>query len=237
MRPGLRLTDVNCVEGTPPPALSGYDGAVFAGSPIQMHENAPEVRSAARFMEAVYEAGLPSFGSCAGLQIAVVAAGGSVRPRSETMEAAFARGVWRTPDGADHPLLADRPGAWDAPAMHASMVDLMPDGGTVLARTRATPVQAAEIRRGAGTFWGVQYHPELSLAEIAAALRASADDLVGQGLAGDAGDVGRYADVLDGLDADPDRRDLAFRLGLDEQTTRADDRRREIENFLRMLGG
>ena len=236
----LRIEDVSCVTGDAGPdgpALSGFDGIVFAGSPIQMHDVSDATRSAARFMERVFESGTPSFGSCAGLQIAAVSAGGSVRARTGRMEAGFARGIWPTEAGTGHFLLRGRPGAWDAPAMHASMVDRLPEGGTVLARTVDTPVEAARIRRGAGTFHGVQYHPEISLTEVAQALRDQAETLVEQDLAADAAAVERYAGTLETLDADPGRRDLAWQLGLDREVTDRTHRQREITNFLDHLRG
>ncbi len=236
IEPDCVLSDHCCVDGSDGPGdLTRFDGLIFAGSPIQMHEETAEVRAAARFMSRAFAAGTISFGSCAGLQIATVAAGGSVRPRAGEMAAGFARGIWRTEAGRDHPLLRGRPGAWDAPAMHSAVVDRLPDGGTALARTADTMVQAAEIRSGAGVAYGVQYHPEIDLREIAEALAAQSDALVEQDLARDRGAVERYAGSLEALNDAPDRRDLAWQLGLDAEVTQAERRRREVTNFLRML--
>lgn len=229
------IEDTSCVDGRtdmPPGRLRDFDGIVFAGSPIQMHEDTPEVRHAARFMASVFEAGPPSFGSCAGLQIAAVAAGGTVRPRRTEMEAGFSRGIVATPAGRDHPMLSGRAGAWDAPAMHSAIVDRLPAGGTCLAGTRHVPNEAAEIRSASGVFWGVQYHPELALGEIADALRGQSSALVDQGLAQDRAAVDRYAGDLDMLEASPGRQDLAWQLGLDAEVIDIRRRRREIENFL-----
>ena len=235
MAPGSVIEHRSCVDGRWPSdgtALAAFDGVFFAGSPIRMHEDTPEVREAARFMTSVFEAGVPSFGSCAGLQIAAVAAGGAVRPRKAEMEAGFSRGIVATDEGRGHPMLRDRPDAWDAPAMHSAVVDRLPAGGTVLARTRDVPVEAAEIRSGIGTFWGVQYHPELALWEIADALGSQAETLVAQGLARNAADIDRYAAALKDLDEAPDRRDLTWQLGLDAEVVDPRRRRSEIRAFL-----
>ena len=56
-------------------------------------------------------------------------------------------------------------------------------GRTGVGRNADTPVEAAEIRHGNGVFWGVQYHPEITLAEVAASLRRQASDLIDAGLA------------------------------------------------------
>ena len=240
LRAGCIVEHASCVDGSgpvPPDRLRRLDGVLFAGSPIQMHEAGPETRAAAAFMGAVFEAGTPSFGSCAGLQIAAVAAGGSTRPRGGAMEAGFARGVTATPEGRAHPLLRGRPAAWDAPAMHSSVVDRLPQGATVLARAEGTPVEAAEIRHARGIFWGVQYHPELGLGEIAEALRRQAKELIAQDVVEDRDALEARAGALEALARAPDRRDLAARLGLDEEVLDPARRTREIANFLDRVAG
>lgn len=240
LRPGAAIEIVSCVEDETEPNiwdLARHDAVIFPGSPLQMQDATPEARRAARFMEGVFEAGVPAFGSCAGLQIAAVAAGGTCRPRQPRMEAAFARRITATEAGRRHPLLAGRPAAWDAPAMHSSEIVDLPPGAIVLAATRTTPVQAIEIRRGNGIFWGVQYHPELALREIAASLRRQAGDLVDEGLADSEAAVATYAGFIDALDQDPGRRDLAWQLGLDEEVLVADRRMAEIRNFLDHVAG
>ncbi|WP_164870786.1 glutamine amidotransferase-related protein [Mesobaculum littorinae] len=234
----VEIAQASCVDGAadPPRDLARFDGVIFAGSPIQMHEDRPEVRQAARFMAAVFESGSPAFGSCAGLQIAAVAAGGTVRPRAAPMNACFSRNIVATEAGRGHPMLGGRPGAWDAPTMHSAIVDRLPAGGRTLARSRDVPVEAAEIRSGAGVFWGVQYHPELALTEIADALRAQTAALIRQDLARDDSAVDRYAADLETLEETPARRDLAWQLGLDDEVVDLRHRRREIANFLRFLG-
>lgn len=235
IEPGCVCDLVSCVDGTPvPPAetLRGYDAVVFAGSPIAMTEDNAATRSATEFMRAVFRSNVPAFGSCAGLQIATVAAGGRARTREPRLEAGFARGIVATEAGRSHPLLAGRPIAWDAPAMHSQEIAELPPGSLVLASTRTTPVQAAEIRFEGGVFWGVQYHPELTLGEIATALLRERDDLLEEGLAQDEGDLERFAARLAALGDAPDRRDLAWQLGLDEEITQPRRRMTEIHNFI-----
>lgn len=235
IRGDAALEDVSCVDGTVPETgwLQGFDGVMFPGSPIQMHEETAETRSAARFMEAVLGAGLRAFGSCAGLQIAAVAAGGAVGPREGAMRAAVTRGITRTAAGEGHPLLHGRPPSWDAPAMHSAQVDRLPPGGVALARTPGVPVEAAEIRKGGGVFRGVQYHPEIALEEIAETVAGQADALVDEGLADAASEVRAYADTLRRLGAEAARPELGWVLGLDGETIVAERRRREVANALR----
>ncbi len=238
LRHNLKINSTSCVDGGAQMTLRDlmrFDGIVFAGSPIQMHHVSNETRKAADFMRPVFDAGTPSFGSCAGLQIAAVAAGGATGPRRPGIEAAFARNIMTTDDGRNHPMLAGRLSVWTAPAMHSSVFTALPPKARVLARNADAPVEAAEIRHGNGTFWGVQYHPKISLAEVAASLRRQAVDLVGEGLAASIKAVEDHADRLQTLSDDPARRDLAWQLGVDDEVTDTGNRMREIGSFLAAL--
>ena len=216
-------------------ALTAYDAVFLTGSPLHVYENTPETRRQVAFMRDVFASGTPSFGSCAGLQVAAAAAGGTVRENARGHEAAFARRIVATEAGRGHPLLAGRPPTWDAPAIHTDEVERLPDGATLLAGNGVSAVQAAEIRHGDGVFWGVQYHPELPLDEIAGAMRRQAEDLVEQGLARDEAAVEDHAGRIEALHRDPGRRDLAWQLGLDEQVTDPALRQTELRNFIEHL--
>ena len=218
-------------------ALSDYDAVFLTGSPLHVYNDTPEVRRQLEFMRAVFGSGTPSFGSCAGLQVAVAAAGGTVRENKRGHEVAFARRIVPTETGRSHPLLAGRPAVFDAGSIHSDEVEELPEGAILLATNSVTRVQAAEVRMGDGVFWGVQYHPELPLAEIADALRRQAEDVIAQGLARDRDDIETIAVSIETLDRDPGRRDLAWRLGLNEQVTEPKLRQTELRNFLEHLVG
>jgi GMP synthase (glutamine-hydrolysing) len=216
-------------------ALAGYDSVFVTGSPLHAYDDTPETRREVEFMRAVFAAGTPAFGSCAGLQVATVAAGGTVRRAQNGREAAFARRITPTGVGHTHPLLAGRPAVYDAPAFHTDEVEHLPEGAVLLATNTLTNVQAAEIRQGDGVFWGVQYHPELGLDEVAGALRRQSEELVREGLARTETDVEDYAADIEALHREPSRRDLAWRFGLDQEVTEPSRRVVEIRNFIEQL--
>lgn len=230
----VKPADADCAlpSGT---ALADYDAVFLSGSPLSLYEETSEVRRALAFMGAVFASGTPSFGSCAGLQLATVAAGGTVRQNRNGPEAGFARRIVATEEGRSHPLLRGRPAAYDAPSIHTDEVETLPEGAKLLALNRSTVVQAAEIRHECTTFWGVQYHPEIGLDEVAGALRRQADDLVEAGLALSRQEVEDQAGLVEALHREPTRRDLAWRLGLDDQVTKDDSRQVEILNFIETL--
>lgn len=236
MVPGVAVEQATPADADAPPpiiaVLAGFDGIFLTGSPLHVYHPSPAVERELAFMRAVFASGTPSFGSCAGLQVAVVAAGGSVRAMQNRREAGFARRIWLTQDGRDHPLLRGRPPAYDALTVHGDEVERLPEGATLLAGNAATAIQAAEIRHDGGFFWGVQYHPELSLGEVAAALRRDADMLIAEGLARMPAEVEAHAALIEELGNEPDRADLAWRLGVGRELLIEEMRHTEIRNFI-----
>jgi GMP synthase (glutamine-hydrolysing) len=93
-------------------------------------------------------------------------------------------------------------------------------------------IQAAEIRMGQGVFWGVQYHPEYRLHDVAAVVRRYGQVLVAKGFFTDPTGLERYANDLSTLDADHRRRDIAWRLGLGEDIVDAAVRQIELSNWI-----
>jgi len=219
----------------PPDVIRGFDAVFVTGSPLHVYDDTPEVARQLAFMRNVFAARVRSFGSCAGLQIAVAAAGGTVRKMPEQIEAGIARRITATDAGRTHPLLAGRPPSWDAPAIHGDEVERLPDDATLLASNAVTRVQAAEIRHDGGVFWGVQYHPELALGEIAIALRRQSESLIEAGLAEDRQAVETRAALLETLHDRPDHRALHWTLGIDPEFADEARRRTELSNFLDML--
>jgi GMP synthase-like glutamine amidotransferase len=233
--PGVHTQRVTPSDADATPMSSGdiqaFDAVFVSGSPLHVYDRCPEVDRQLDFMHAVFASGTPSFGSCAGLQLAVAAAGGSVR-KMVRMEAAIARRITATTAGRDHPLLAGRPPAWDAPAIHGDEVESLPSGSCCLATSGVTAIQAAEVRFDQGVFWGVQYHPELAPGEIAAALRRQTDGLIEAGLVGDKAEVEERAALFDRLHRDADETGARWLLGVDEEFADEARRRRELINFI-----
>jgi GMP synthase (glutamine-hydrolysing) len=212
--------------------LESYDGIVLTGSHLNIYDRTPDIVRQIDLMRAVYASRTPSFGSCWGLQVAAVAADGDVGQNPLGREVGFARKLTPTEAGRAHPLLEGRPAAYDAPAIHLDMVTALPGDCTVLAGNAVSPVQAAEIRQDGGVFWGVQYHPEFSLGELAAILERRTDILVREGFCRTPEDALAYTADLAALHRDPTRFDLAWRHGIDAEVLEPQRRTREIRNFV-----
>jgi GMP synthase (glutamine-hydrolysing) len=212
--------------------LQSYDGVVLTGSALNLYDATPPITRQVELMRAVYASGTPAFGSCWGIQIGAVAAGGEVQRNPKGREIGFARRLTPTESGRSHAMLAGRPAAFDAPAIHLDAVVLPPADCTVLARNAMSDIQAAEIRAEGGTFWGVQYHPEFSLRELAIILERRVEILVGEGFCETLEDAAAYVADLMALHAEPERPDLAWRHGLDREVLDPERRTREIRNFV-----
>jgi GMP synthase (glutamine-hydrolysing) len=215
--------------------LESYDGVFVTGSALNLYDGGPAILRQIELARAVFAARVPFFGSCWGLQVAAAASGGGVRRNPAGREIGLARHIAPTEAGRDHPLLAGRPAAYDALASHIDIVALPPQGAVTLAANANALVQAAEIRYDGGIFWGVQYHPEFSLGEIAAILERRRTSLALEGLFAREEDALAYVAQLRALEADGARRDIASRLGLGADVTDKRLRRTELRNFIDLL--
>jgi GMP synthase (glutamine-hydrolysing) len=219
---------------TPRP-LDDYHGVAITGSSLNIYRREAESTRQVAFVREVFAQGIPMFGSCWGLQLAAVAAGGEVGLNPAGREVAFARKITLTDAGHAHPMHARRPAAFDAPAIHSDIVTRLPDNTVVTARNAMSDVQAAEIRFGRGVFWGVQYHPEYRLHDIAAVIRRYGQTLVDEGFFANLAELEHYAGDLAALEANPGRRDIAWRLGVDRDVVSDETRQIELTNWIAFL--
>ena len=231
----VKTFTLNVVDGERLPqgmALTDFDGVVITGSPLSAYEDAPGVRRQIEVARAVFEAGVPTFGSCWGLQLMTAALGGTVRLNPRGREIGFARSIALNDAGRAHAMYRDKPTAFAAFCSHQDEVQALPEGGTVLASNAVSAIQAAEICRGDSCFWGVQYHPEFDFGILAALIDKRADRHIAEGLARAPDDVAAIVADLRALRDDPARKDLAWRYGLEADVLDSTLRRAEFGNWL-----
>jgi GMP synthase (glutamine-hydrolysing) len=222
-------------DGTTPQPLDAYDGLAITGSSLNIYKREIASLRQIDFVREVFARGVPMFGSCWGLQLATVAAGGEVGLNPAGKEVAFARKIALTDAGCDHPMHATRDAVFDAPAIHSDIVTRLPQGAIITARNAMSEIQAAEIRLGRGLFWGVQYHPEYGLHDVAAMIRRYGNSLVTEGFFADSAELDRYASDLAILAANPQRRDIAWRLGFGDDILNESMRQTELSNWIASL--
>jgi GMP synthase (glutamine-hydrolysing) len=212
--------------------FADYDAAIITGSALHLWQRAPEALRQVEVAREIYRAGIPFFGSCWGIQVAAVAAGGDVQRNPRGREVGFARKITRNAAGQAHPLLDGRPDVFDAPCSHLDEVAVPPPGATILASNAVSYVQAAEFRFEGGSFWGVQYHPEYTLAYLAFLIDRRMATLTEEGFFADEAAKSSYVAELRRLAEQPAARHLGWRHGLGPDVTDPHLRVTELRNFI-----
>lgn len=219
------------VSFPPGVALGDYDGAAITGSALNIYDGGPAIDRQVALAQAVFGAGVPMFGSCWGLQVAVTAAGGRVHRNPKGREFGFARRIQLTDAGRVHALYGGKPAVFEAPTVHLDSIDALPAGATVLAHNDMC-LQAAAFTHVRGTFWGVQYHPEYDPVDIAAVAERYGRRLVDERIFDNDAALEAFTADLRRLQADPQDPVLVWKHGLGAAITDFGTRLAELRNWL-----
>src|SRR5436190_2030541 len=111
--------------------LEGYDGAAITGSALNVYDGGPEITRQIELTREILRARTPLFGSCWGLQLMMVAAGGAVRANPKGREIGIGRRIALTQAGRDHPMYAGKGSTFDAITVHLDEVETLAPGTTV----------------------------------------------------------------------------------------------------------
>lgn len=214
--------------------LGDFDGAWISGSPLNVYRpEQPTVREQLDLARAVWQAGVPAFGSCWGLQLMTAALGGTVHLNPDGREIGVARRISPTHAGRRHALYEGKQEAFDALCSHEDEVDTLPAGAELLASNAVSRVQAMAIEQDGKSFWGVQYHPEFDFASVAAIIAIRAQRHLDEGLALTPGEVDTIVADFRALAQDPARKDLTWKYGLHADVLDPQVRSAESGNWLR----
>jgi GMP synthase (glutamine-hydrolysing) len=238
-RPDICCTPLNIADGEDLPcgtALPDFDGVIFPGSPLHIYDPDACVRRQIDFARAAFDASVPVWGSCWGLQLAVVALGGSVRRNPRGRELPIARAITMTEAGRADSLFASRPAVFDALCSHLDEIETLPANSRILAENEVSAIQAitAQTPKG-GSFYGTQYHPEHTLTVSAALMEMRAAELVEEGFGTEPAEIVAIAADYRALATEPTRRDLVWRYGIASEIMDPVRRTTEIGNWLRAV--
>lgn len=204
-----------------------YDGLVVTGSSLHAYDRDFAVTNQIAMIADAGNHGLPIFGSCWGLQIAVMAAGGLVEYNPRGREVGICRKIAPTEAGRGHAMFRYKPPVFDAPCIHYDEVTRLPEGASLLASNVHSKVQAALVPLGKSVVWAVQYHPEFDLQQLVQLYTLYAEDMIREGFFASADELADYVAKLEALIADPGNQALSWQLGIDEDIL--DDRHRNGE--------
>ena len=216
-------------------SISQYDGIAWTGSSLTIYDDTREVTRQIDFAREAFIAGVPGFGSCWAAQIAVVAAGGLCAANPRGREMGIARKIRLTSEGRGHPLYTGKKSVFDAFISHDDEITHLPPGATLLAENDFTWVQAVSVTYRGGEFWGLQYHPEYDLHELARLCFCRKQKLTEKGFFQSVGKAQEFVDQLEALYANPERKDIAWLLAVDDDVISADIRIVEARNWMSQL--
>ena len=213
--------------------LGDFDGAWLSGSPLNVYRpEQPTVCEQLDLARAIWNAGVPAFGSCWGLQLMTAALGGTVRLNPAGREIGVARRISATEAGRGHALFEGKQAAFDALCSHEDEVETLPAGAELLASNAVSRVQAMAVRDGTKSFWGVQYHPEFDFGSVAAIIALRVQRHLDERLACTAGEVDTIVSDFHALAREPLRKDLVWKYGMHDDVLDAGLRTREFGNWL-----
>jgi GMP synthase (glutamine-hydrolysing) len=169
---GHRLDEWSFGWGTPPPRpLDAYDSVLVFGGAMHADQDAhhPWLREETLWLQQLLHRHTPVLGVCLGVQLLARAAGAWVGRMPDGPEIGWYT-VELTDEGAADPVIGALPRSFDAMQWHHYTYGL-PGGAVELARSAA----CTQAFRLGDACWGVQFHPEVTAAQVAG-WAADADD-------------------------------------------------------------
>lgn len=226
--PGTELPDER--------GLEAYRGLLWPGCNLTVyHTDDERVTRMIELSRRAYEIGLPQFGSCWGIQLAVFVAGGEIKPNPRGREMGVARKIHLTPEGRNHPMYRGKPSVFDGFISHDDEITRLPEGALWLATNDFTRIQAVAVTYRKGVFWATQYHAEYDLHEVARLTVAREEKLTKQGFFRNHDDTMQYVERLEALASEPHRKDLRWQLAIDDDLLSDSIRQCEFVNWLNAI--
>lgn len=216
--------------------LKNYIAILWPGCDLTVyHEHDKRVMIMVDIIKKGFKIGLQQFGSCWAAQLAVYVAGGEVKPNPKGREMGVARKIFLTEEGKKHPMYKGKTKVFDGFISHDDMITKLPEGSTCLASNDFTEVQAVEVKFDNGIFCATQYHPEYNLQEVASLVIAREEKLTRQGYFRNHEDMIDFAEQLKEIARDPSRKDLRWKLAIDNDLLSDEIRELEFVNWLNKM--
>lgn len=210
-----------------------YTGILWTGCSLTIyHHHDDRVTRMIELAKRAYEVGTPSFGTCWGVQMAALVAGGEVKANPKGREMGLGRKIRLTAAGKEHLFMAGKPEVYSGFVSHDDEVTALPPGATLLATNDFSEVQALAVTYRKGTFWALQYHPEYNLHEMARLIVTREQKLIKKGFFNGPEDLHQHVERLEALYADPARKDLRWQLDVDDDVLSDDVRQVEFANWI-----
>ncbi|MCH9276261.1 type 1 glutamine amidotransferase [Bifidobacterium amazonense] len=148
-----------------PDSLDGYAAlVVLGGAPLPYEDDKfPWLPATRALTREALDRHIPMLGICLGGQLLAYVGGGTVEHRKFKPEHGITP-ITLDAAAADDPLFSVLPATFPMTENHVDHITSLPDEAVLLAHSDRSPVQGFRLGPNA---WGLQFHPEISAANIA----------------------------------------------------------------------
>ena len=158
--------------------LSKYDGLIWGGSSLNIYNDCIEIRRQISFMKECFKNIKKILAICWGMQVAVTAAGGTVKKSSNGAHIGIANDIEINENGLHHPLYTSKKKKFNSPAFNFDEVVTLPEGAMNLASNKINKIQSIHFKSGISDIWGLQYHPEITYHKMITLINLRRDRLI-----------------------------------------------------------
>ena len=160
------------------PNLKKYDGLIWGGSSLNIYNDCIEIRRQISFMKECFKNIKKILAICWGMQVAVTAAGGTVKKSNNGAHIGIANDIEINNEGLKHPLYRSKNKKFNSPAFNFDEVVSLPKGAINLASNKINKVQSINFKSGISDIWGLQYHPEITYHKMITLIKFRKDRLI-----------------------------------------------------------
>ena len=160
------------------PNIKKYDGLIWGGSSLNIYNDCIEIRRQIAFMKECFKNIRKILAICWGMQVAVTAAGGTVKKSKNGAHIGIANDIEINENGSKHPLYISKKKKFNSPAFNFDEVVTLPDGAINLASNKINKIQSINFKSGISDVWGLQYHPEITYHKMITLIKFRKDRLI-----------------------------------------------------------
>ncbi len=160
------------------PDIKKYHGLIWGGSSLNIYNDCIEIRRQIAFMKECFKNINKILAICWGMQVAVTAAGGSVKKSNNGAHIGIANNIEINENGINHPLYKSKNKKFNSPAFNFDEVETLPEGAIHLASNKINKVQSLNFKSGISDVWGLQYHPEITYHKMISLIKFRKDRLI-----------------------------------------------------------
>ena len=160
------------------PKIQKYDGLIWGGSSLNIYNDCIEIQRQISFMKECFKNIKKILAICWGMQVAVTAAGGSVKKSINGAHIGIAQDIEINENGIKHPLYQSKSKKFNSPAFNFDEVVSLPEGAIHLASNKINKIQSIHFKAGLSDIWGLQYHPEITYHKMITLIKFRKDRLI-----------------------------------------------------------